>query len=171
MGSKPTLYMMMGFPGAGKTTVAQIIAKLSGAVHISSDKMRLALFPSPKFTPEEHQILYEELDHITRELLRAGKDVIYDANLNRLIHRQEKYDVCREVNAKPILVWIKTDLAVAKKRAIHEKRAHLVPPNETASSLFERLAGVFESPKADEPHVTIDGSRLSEEAVKKTLDL
>ena len=121
MGS-PILYMMMGYPGAGKTTTAQLIAKLTGAVHISSDKMRLALFPKLEFTPEEHQILYKELDHITKELLKAGKDVIYDANLNRLIHRKEKYDVCRKVGAKPELIWVQTDKKVAKKRAMHDSR-------------------------------------------------
>lgn len=163
--------MMMGYPGAGKTTTAQIIAKLTGAAHISSDKMRLALFPNPEFSVQEHRLLYKELDHITKELLKAGKDVIYDANLNRLVHRQEKYDVCKEVDAKPVLIWVKTDQGLAKRRATHGSRAHLWPPNEPADKMFERLVGIFEEPKANEPHIIIYGSRFSEEAVKKVLDL
>ncbi len=163
--------MMMGYPGAGKTTTAQMIAKLTGAVHISSDKMRLALFPEPKFTPEEHKLLYDELDHITRDLLRAGKDVIYDANLNRLIHRKEKYDVCQEVGAQAKLIWIKTKKDTAKQRAVHDSRSHLWPPDEPADKMFERISEVIEEPKSDEHYIAISGDHFSKEAVKKALGL
>ena len=32
---KPTLFMMFGYPGAGKTTTAEIINELTGAEHLS----------------------------------------------------------------------------------------------------------------------------------------
>ncbi len=164
--------MMMGYPGAGKTTTAQMIAKLTGAAHISSDKMRQALFPKPEFTAEEHRILYEELDHITKELLKADKDVIYDANLNRLVHRQEKYDICNDVGAKSELIWVQTDRKLAERRATEQSASKKWRPfGKLDKATFNRLVDEIESPKGEEPHIIIYGSRFSEEAVKKVLDL
>lgn len=164
-----TIYMMLGYPGAGKTTTARIIAKLTGAVHLSSDKIRLELFPQPNFTPEEHTELYKEIDKRTKELLSAGRDVIYDANLNRYIHRKEKYDICKGTNAQPKLIWVKTPVNVAKGRALHGNRQHLVPLNEAPEQMFKRLVGVFEEPLSSEPYISIDGTKVSEESVRLAL--
>src|SRR5215207_7043841 len=100
----PTLYLMFGYPGAGKTTTAEAIATLTGAVHLSSDKVRLELFPRPAFSQAEHDALYKTLNLRTEELLRQGKDVVYDANLNRYQHRKEKYDICQQTGATPKLL-------------------------------------------------------------------
>src|SRR5690554_3920729 len=112
-----TLYLMLGYPGAGKTTTAKIVSKLTGATHLASDKIRLELFPQPKFTPEEHRQLYETIDRRTKELLQQGKSVIYDANLNRYIHRREKYDICRQTSAQPVLLWVQASSELARQRA------------------------------------------------------
>lgn len=169
--SGPTLYLMLGYPGAGKTTIARLIAKQTNAAHLSSDSVRLALFPSPQFTPEEHAKLYQELDHTTEELLSQGKSVIYDANLNQLQHRREKYDICARTNAKAVLVWVKTPQELAKERAVQDSRSKLIPPNEAADKMFDRLVEVFEAPKDDEPYITIDGSDTNEDAVRSVLKL
>src|SRR5690554_6388520 len=113
----PILYMMFGYPGAGKTTTAEIIANLTGAVHLSSDKVRLELFPEPTFSQSEHDQLYAELDRRTEALLREGRDVIYDANLNRREHRQEKYVIFRRAYATPQLIWVLSEREVARQRS------------------------------------------------------
>lgn len=166
-----TLYLMLGYPGAGKTTIAGIIHELTGAVHLSSDEMRLQLFEKPAFSPEEHAALYKSLDEKTEELLRAGKDVIYDANLNRRQHRQEKYDICQKSDAKPVLVWVQTAKDLSKQRATHGERLHLVPQGETLEQMFDRIAGIIEEPGTDEPSVTVDGTNTSEADVAKAIGL
>ena len=71
----PTLYLMFGYPGAGKTTVAKIIEQLTGATHLSSDEERVRLFSRPDFSQTEHEKLYDTLDRETESLLADGKDV------------------------------------------------------------------------------------------------
>src|SRR3990167_2582594 len=148
-----TMYLMLGFPGAGKTTAAKIIAGLTGAVHLASYHIRLEMFPKPKFSEQEHQMLYDEIDRRTKELLMAGKSVVYDANLNRYVHRQEKYEICRRVGVSSVLVWIKIDKELARQRATAAERKHLVPPGEDSQAMFERIVGILEEPRPGEPTV------------------
>ncbi|HYF96946.1 MAG TPA: AAA family ATPase, partial [Patescibacteria group bacterium] len=94
MQEKPTLYMMLGYPGAGKTTVSEILARLTGAIHLNSDNLRLRAFNPPQFNKSEHTSLYATLDYLSEIILKSGKSVIYDANLNKYEYRKEKYDIC-----------------------------------------------------------------------------
>jgi predicted kinase len=164
-----TLYMMMGYPGAGKSTTAAIIADLTGAVHLHSDQLRLELFPNPAFTQEEHAELYRVLDEKTAALLKEGKSVIYDANLNRYQHRQEKYDICEATGAKSILLWVKTPQAIAKDRATHFSRAVFVPQHETPAAMFDRIANIIEEPGTDEPYIEVDGTKVTKEYILSLL--
>src|SRR4051812_30668905 len=119
------LYMMLGYPGAGKTTTAAVLHELTGAVHLSSDEVRSERFPQPTFSEEEHEQLYKYLDEKTESLLEEGKDVIYDANLNRLEHRQDKYKIAQQAGAEAVLLWLQTPKDMAKERASHMSRQHL----------------------------------------------
>jgi predicted kinase len=48
--NKPKLYFFVGFPGAGKTTLAKSIADATGATHIWADDERHQLFPAASHT-------------------------------------------------------------------------------------------------------------------------
>lgn len=169
---KPTLYLMMGLPGAGKTTAAKIIEELTGAVRLSSDEARLMIWPQPTFSEAEHAELYEYLDEQTARLLRAGKSVVYDANLNRFKHRQEKYRLAQGLNAATVLCWVQTPRETAKKRRLEAVEHHqLVPKTEDPASMFERIAEVIEPPANDEPFTVIDGTKISPAYIADTLSL
>lgn len=160
---------MLGYPGAGKTTTAEVIQELTGAVHLSSDRLRAEMFQPPTFSQEEHGALYEALDQQTEKMLAEGRDVIYDANLNRYQHRQDKYNICERTGANSILVWVQTPKNVAKERAIDQTRSHLVPHGETAAEMFERIADIIEEPAAKEPYIAVDGTKVSQEYVTELL--
>lgn len=162
---------MMGYPGAGKTTAANIIHDLTGAVHLSSDALRLEMFPEPRFSEAEHRALYKELNVQTEQLLKQGVSVIYDANLNRYEHRKEKYDICRRTGAQPLLLWVQTPKATAKDRAAHDSRIQLAPKNESLNDMFERIAGLIEPPRNSEPRTVIDGTKIAPEYIAQTLNI
>lgn len=174
MSNEPTLYMMLGFPGAGKTTVAEMIAKITGAVHLNSDQIRLHMFDGkPKFTLEEHNFLYNTLDYFTELILDSGKSVIYDANLNQYSYRKEKYDIAAKTDAQAQLIWVKTDEALARQRATLEadnNPAHR-PFGNMNTAVFERLAAGLEEPRKNENAIIIDGAKdINIEKIKKALD-
>lgn len=163
---------MMGLPGAGKTTAAKVIEEMTGAIRLTSDEARVMIWDSPEFTEGEHRQLYEYLDDQTIHLLEVGKSVIYDANLNRLEHRQEKYRLAQKLGVEVKLVWVRIPLEIAKNRRIEDAHHHhLVTKNEDPESMFERIAGVIEEPQKDEPCIKLDGTKIKPAYVREKLHI
>ncbi len=163
---------MLGYPGAGKTTTAEIIAQLTGAVHLASDKLRLSMFKNPTFSKAEHDELYSKINQMTEELLKSGKSVIYDANLNRYIHRQEKYDIAKNTGAAVLLVWIQADTNLAKRRATELSNGDPKRPyGNLDPATFDRLVDQIEPPRENEKHITLDGTKITSDYVSTQLGL
>ncbi len=168
---KPVLYLMLGLPGAGKTTTAKAIASITNALYVGSDETRLEKWQEPSFTQEEHDSLYKHLDQIAEYALVSGKNVVYDANLNRYIHRLEKYALAKRLGVDVVLCWVKVDRDMAKKRRLETQHPMLVPANEIPHEMFERIADIFEDPKDDERYIELDGTKIAKEYVAKKLGL
>ena len=172
MSNTVILYLLMGLPGAGKTTAAKIIEELTGATRLSSDEQRLKLWPLPTFTEAEHAALYDHLNKETERLISVGTSVIYDANLNRLAHRKEKYDLAKKYNVPVVLVWVQAPHSIARQRRIEVSEHHaLVPQQEDPASMFDRIAGILEEPTSDEECIVLDGTKISTGYVSETLGL
>jgi predicted kinase len=170
--SKPTLYLMLGYPGAGKTTAAEAIARLTGAVHLSSDAFHVAVFPEQTFSKEEHTLRYRTLDYVTELLLRSGVSVIYDANMNRYIHRLEKYRICEKYGVKPKLIWVKAPEPTARVRATVEGEDDPKRPyGNLDETTFNRLVRNIQPPRGDEPCIEIDGTKITDDYVAAQLGL
>lgn len=165
---------MLGYPGAGKTTIARIIHELTGAVHIWEDQVRLEQFPRPVFSGAENDALHNHLNTLTGELLAAGKSVIYDTSFNAYEDRERMYHIADAAEAETKLIWVKTDKRVAHGRAT--KNAAAQPTRILATVLgdmdqqtFDRLSGKLEPPHDDEPHIAIDGTETTAEHIKSLL--
>ena len=79
---KPILYYLVGLPASGKTTWAEQNKKDNSIIHISSDNIREELYGDVNNQDHNNEV-FQYMDKKTKELLRQGKDVIYDAtNIN-----------------------------------------------------------------------------------------
>ena len=162
-----TLHLLIGLPGSGKTTLSKLLQKQTDAIRISSDDFRKLLFPKPSFSQSEHDNLYALVDHNVEHLLQAGHSVVYDANLNRRVHRQEKYDMAKRLGVNVRLWWVKTDRDLSKQRRIDNQDEHLLPIDETSSEMFDRISDVFEAPTEDESYTAIQGVGLTSKKVSR----
>ncbi len=162
---KPTLHLLMGLPGSGKTTLGKKLESITGAVYLSSDEYRIMLFKKPCFSQEEHDMLYATLDHNVEHLLKAGYSVVYDANLNRRRHRQEKYDLAKKYGTDVKLWLVEVPEQTAKTRRVSEQDPRLLPEGESSEKMFDRIAEVIEKPDKTEKPIIVDGTKISEEYV------
>lgn len=166
----PTLYLLVGYPGAGKTTVSRALHKLTGAQHLWADHIRKEQFKGPHYTAQENRKLYESLNHLTDELLAAGTDVIYDTNFNFYKDRQKLRQIAAQNHAQAVLLWVKAPKPIAKERATsgaHKQDSRVLGNMSEAD--FERLTNHLETPREDERAIIVDGTKVSPEYLASVL--
>lgn len=167
-----TLYLMLGYPGAGKTTTAKVIHELTGATHLWADHIRRERFKTPTYSHQENLALYNHINTLTAELLAAGNSVIFDTNFNFYKDRQHLRDIAAKHGAEAKLIWVTTDRALAKARATqdaHKQSTRILgdmPPEQ-----FDRMANNLQPPRDDEPYIAIDGTKVTPDYIKRQLNL
>jgi len=168
----PKLYLMLGYPGAGKTTTAKLISQLTGSVHLWADQERCKLFANPKYSHAENLELYEKLNAATENLLRAGKSVVFDTNFNFYKDRQRLRKIAKKSGADTLVIWVVTAKPLAKNRAT--KGATLQTTRvlgNMSEAHFERITNNLEKLRPDEPFVQIDGTKVTADYVKLRLEI
>jgi predicted kinase len=167
-----TLYLFVGYPGSGKTTVAQFICETTGAEHIWADRERHALFPSPTHSQEESQQLYGRLNELTAAWLKEGQSVVFDTNFNFRKDRDNLRDIAEHAGADVKLIWMTTEKAVAKDRALHDHHAERNGYDTSMDeATFERIAGHLEPPTDDEQPIRLNGVGLDRETALRAVGL
>jgi len=164
------LYLFIGYPGAGKTTIAKTLAEYSGAKHLWADVERHKLFPNPTHSKKESDELYDMLNYSTGYLLQQNKSVIFDTNFNYYSDREKVRKIADKYNAKTIVIWLTTPKDIAYKRSVesHESR-NLYEINMTKDQ-FDSIVKKLEPPKDDETVIKIDGTKISVAEIKKKLE-
>lgn len=169
---RPTLYLMLGYPGAGKTTAARVIHELTGAVHLWADAIRRERYKVPTHTHKENLELYASLNEMTGKLLSEGKSVIFDTNFNFYKDRQHLREIAAEHKATSILLWVVTPKDIARKRATqnaHNQSTRVLGNMPVAH--FERMSGNLQPPRPDEHNITIDGTKITPDYIRTLLEV
>lgn len=168
----PKLYLFVGYPGAGKTTVAKVIHEETGAVHLWADKIRRERFDRPAYSHAENLQLYAHLNELTGELLEAGNSVLFDTNFNFYKDRDHLRHIAVQHGAEVVLVWLTTPRELARHRATepHHQDHHRVLGTMSPEE-FDRMAANLQPPTPDEHAIELDGSRLTAAEIKQKLGL
>lgn len=169
---QPKLYLFVGYPGSGKTTVAHIIHEATGAIHLWADHERQAMFNDVSHSKQESEELYDYLNQRTETLLKSGKDVIFDTNFNYAKDREYLRGIARKHNAQTLIIWMQTPVAVARERALHEQHRDRNGYEQAMSAQdFERLINHVEPPTDHENFIIIDGTDVDINDVRRKLNL
>ncbi|MGD1854357.1 MAG: AAA family ATPase [Leptolyngbyaceae cyanobacterium] len=118
------LILMSGLSGSGKSTVAQRLARLIGAVYIRSDAVRkhLAGIPLQRkgdtslYTPAMTQKTYARLCNLGVRLAKLGYIVILDAKYDRIGTRQIVLNQAKADNIPVSILVCKAPLAILRQR-------------------------------------------------------
>jgi predicted kinase len=155
---KPTLYLLVGPPGSGKTTAATIIAEASGAEHIWVDHERAQMFAQPTHSPAESRQLYQHLNRRAAELLGQGKSVVFDTNFNRFDDRQLMRQIAAQAGATVQIIQLTTDRELAQVRAMQTKHARRNQmPGPMSGQTFQAITSHYQPLKAGEDGIKVDG--------------
>lgn len=167
-----TLYLMLGYPGAGKTTAARIISDLTGAEHIWADHERNKMFGRPTHAEHESRELYNRLNRETERMLASGRSVIFDTSFNYVKDRDYMRNIAAKYRAELVILWVETPKELAKARALSHEHASNNHYHETMSpDQFARITGNLEAPRTHEQALILDGTQLSARYVGEKLGL
>jgi len=115
--SGPTIVVVTGLSGTGKTTIARAIASELGLRVVSTDAVRHQLFGEQKqpsaygqgaYSPEATARTYTELITQAHDLLRRDASVILDGTFLQAAQREQTERLAQEAGAR--LVWIECTL-------------------------------------------------------------
>ncbi len=163
----PTLHLIHGLPGAGKTTYAVGLARERKAVRFTPDEWMVALHgtnpPERLFRDQAPRIFALIWVHAGR-VLAAGIDVVIDGGFWTRASRDEAraWAAQRGVNCR--LHALSCDLDEARRRVLERTAAMPADTLEITAATFDLLAAQFEPLGPDELHedVAAGPRRLAE---------
>lgn len=156
---RPTLIMLYGFPGCGKTYFARQFSEEVGAAHVQADRIRYELFEEPRFDRQENEIVSHLMNYMTEEFLKAGISVVYDMNAMRISQRRALRELARSTKTQPLIVWFQMDIESAFDRVVKRDRRksddkYAMPLDRTS---FENLVSHMQNPTPTEDYVVTSG--------------
>ncbi|MBN1693135.1 MAG: ATP-binding protein [Dehalococcoidales bacterium] len=114
--AEPTIIVVSGLPGTGKSYFCRRLAERLPFLILESDALRKRLFPEPKYTAEESASLFRAIYQLIVDLLKKGIPVILDATNLEERYRERIYNIAENVDAKLIMVSVKAPPELVQKR-------------------------------------------------------
>ena len=154
----PSLIVISGLPGTGKSHFARKLRERFPSAILESDALRKGLFPAPGYGPEESAYLFKVCHLLIEELLRKRIPLIFDATNLSERHRERLYELAAASGARLILVRVE-----APPPLVHERleARHEVPERQDSSDadwgVYLKMKGEVE--RMRRRHFAVDTSR------------
>jgi len=113
---RPSLVIVSGLPGTGKSYFCLRLAERVPLAILESDRLRKLLFPSPEYTAVEHFRLFLACHRLVEELLACGITVAFDATNLEERHREPLYHIADQVGAELIIVRVEAPPEMVHQR-------------------------------------------------------
>ncbi len=150
---KPTIYIVCGFIGAGKTTFARKLEKETGAVRITKDEWMVRIFsnspPKDKFAEYDDKVTKLAQDFALR-LVEAGTDVIIDEGFWVKSQRDEIRNKIQALGGEPILYYVSQPVEIMRKRVIERSKNPPSDAFEIDEAMFNGYLKFWQPPEVDE---------------------
>ncbi|MEO0075660.1 MAG: AAA family ATPase [candidate division WOR-3 bacterium] len=179
LNSKPTLIMIMGLPGVGKTYLAQHLADAIGAYHFSTDIIRKEITNTPIekhcfegygkgiYTKEISAQTYQTLYERTENYLTQSKAVIIDATFSYQQSRNEAKELAIKNNADFYIINCTCPERLVLQRM--KKRQQEFSLSDATPEIYYRIRENFEAVKDIKNYLEIDTSRPIKTNLKKII--
>ena len=152
--SKPTLTIIQGFIGSGKTTYSKKLSLDTGAIRLNGDEYCDAHFPIEKLETDWDQCFSEAITQLwlqAENILRDSKSVILDFGFWDRKSRDYARSIARKLDVDFQHIYINTKDEIIKDRLA--LRSGEIAKRNLRN--FEDLKKYFEEPSSDEEHLEI----------------
>jgi len=150
---KPTLYLMVGLPGSGKTTRAKLIEQDQNAVRLSPDEWVMDLYDH-KLENEHNEQVREQVERLQWELckrlLSLGQSVILENGFWSRSKRQKLREEANSIGAKVKIDYQEVPINELWRRSSSRPETKDIGMLHFTRQDLEKWAAIFEPPTQDE---------------------
>jgi predicted kinase len=114
--AEPTLIVISGLPGTGKSYFSKRLAEKLPFLVLESDALRKILFASPGYSPQESAQLFQTIHRLVRDLLHKGISLILDATNLSERFREQLYSIADQLGVRLVLVRVEAPPEVVYQR-------------------------------------------------------
>lgn len=170
----PSLILLQGVSGCGKSYFAQQLLTLNDAVIISSDIERKRLFGIAQthrvadaekpalYSVEMNKQTYARLLELAKNLLTMRRHVIVDATFLKAEHRAAFYQMANRLQLSAYLIYLQIDENQAAA-AINRRLQLNNNPSDADVAVMQRQLAYLEPPAADEPALCLQAADLRQQ--------
>lgn len=164
----PSLVVLCGLPGTGKSHFARELSAQAPFVWLSSDRTRKLLVARPQYSRREHRRVFAAMHVLTRGYLRDGYSVVFDAtNLNEGV-RAPLYAAADAVGVDPLIIRFTAHPDLVRER-MAERAEGIADAGQSDAGweVYSRMA-VADLP-VPRPHLLVHGPEDMEQVLEETL--
>ena len=156
---RPLVMLVIGEPGSGKSFFARQFVEMFGAPLVSFDQLQFRLFSEPTYSQEESTIVTDVMKIQIEELVKTQKLFIVDGGMNSRVSRHNIQQLTKDKGYDTLVVWVQTDQATAKKRALQRDRRRSGDNlnHSLSEDQFESIAKRLTPPQSREDVIVISG--------------
>lgn len=157
MSRRPTLYLLCGLPGSGKTTLASRLEQEKPALRLTPDEWMIPLYGASICEPdtldrwsEAHDRVEKIQWQVAERALSLGIDVVLDFGVWAREEREEFRTRAAALGARSELIFLDQPLEVLKERVKDRNEFPLERAYPISEADLEQWWAVFQPPTEDE---------------------
>lgn len=154
----PTVHVICGFIGAGKTTFAKKLEQQTGAVRITKDEWLIRLIGNDPtidgFAEYDHKICELSRD-VAFQLAAKGVDVIIDEGFWAREERAEIRVRITAVGAEQVLYYLDTPIETIRERVLGRNESPATDSFVISRDMLDGYLSSWQPPDEDEDYVLV----------------
>lgn len=157
--NQPTVFILYGQPGSGKTFFSRQFSEDLKVAHLQADRIRYEMFDEPRYDSPENTVVMQLMMYMAEQFIKAGVSVVFDVNALLSSQRRMLAAFANKNGAKSMVIWFQVDPDSAYERSTSRDRRRVDDKFARAYDqlTFEQEVNIMQNPAQNENYIVLSG--------------